>query len=66
VALLHLSKWAGGFFCLVGDKLAAPGFAAEQIAQKAGYFSLTGARIEQSPMCARWKRMNQEAVALAL
>jgi ABC-type enterobactin transport system permease subunit len=41
----------------VGEKrLATPGLAVEQLAQEAGNFVLTSARIEQSPTCARWKR----------
>ena len=53
MALVHAG---GGFLGAVGEQLAAPGFAVEQLAQEAGDFAFTGAGIEQSPACARWKR----------
>jgi SAM-dependent methyltransferase len=53
VALVHAGS---GFLGAVGEQLAAPGLAVEQLAQEAGDFAFTRAGVEQSPACARWKR----------
>ena len=60
MALVHTDS---GFFCAEGEQLAAPGLAIEQLAQEVGDFTLTGARIEQSPACARLKRDEPESAA---
>ncbi|MBE0409811.1 MAG: hypothetical protein IBX69_08770 [Anaerolineales bacterium] len=53
--LLHLAHAGIGFFSTVGEELAAPGLAVEQLAQDAGDLAFTATGIEQSPACARWK-----------
>lgn len=45
-----------GFLSAVGEQLAAPGFAVEQLTQEAGDFAFTRARIKQPCAGPRWKR----------
>jgi len=45
-----------GSFCTIGEQLAAPGLAIEQLAQEAGDFAISGAGVENSTSCSSWKR----------
>ena len=45
-----------GSFCTIGEQLAAPGLAIEQLAQEVGDFALSGAGVENSTSCSSWKR----------
>ncbi len=52
MAFVHAGS---GFLTAVGEQLAAPGFAVEQLAQEAGDFALSGAGVENSAACAGWE-----------
>ena len=44
-----------GFLSAIGEELAAPGFAIEQLAQEAGDLAISATGIVQSPACSRWE-----------